>query len=159
MNTRRSPSAHRARGFTLIELLLVVALIAIASGLATLALRDPSSAALENEAGRLAALLESARAQSRSTGVMVQWEPRPEPPNAEGFRFVGLMAGTELPQAWQNAGVTAEVIGSPAIVLGPEPIIGPQRITLKLNDQRLVLSTDGLGPFVVSGGEDTRPAQ
>jgi general secretion pathway protein H len=49
----------RHRGFTLVELLVVVALIAIASGLASLALRDPAASQLEQEASRLAALLES----------------------------------------------------------------------------------------------------
>jgi general secretion pathway protein H len=152
------PHSIRPRGFTLIELLLVIALIAVATGMATLALRDPSSNALENEAGRLAALLESARAQSRSTGTPVSWVPRGEPANnGEGFHFVGLSPENELPRKWQAAGVTAEVIGSPSVVLGPEPIIGPQRITLSLNDRRLVLTTDGLGPFVVSGNEDPAP--
>ena len=136
-----------------------MALIAIATGMATLALRDPSSNALENEAGRLAALLESARSQSRSTGVPVRWEPRGEPTdNGAGFRFVGLGPESDLPRHWQNSGVTAEVIGAPSVVLGPEPIIGPQRISLSLNDRRLVLTTDGLGPFAVAGNDDPAPA-
>ena len=41
------PAGPIERGFTLIELLLVVALIAIASGLATLALRDPAATRLD----------------------------------------------------------------------------------------------------------------
>ena len=53
------------RGFTLIELMIVVALIAIAAGVVSLALRDPASTRLETEAARLSALLESARAESR----------------------------------------------------------------------------------------------
>jgi general secretion pathway protein H len=31
------------------------------------------------------------------------------------------------------------------VVLGPEPLIGPQRIVLRLREQRLTLATDGLG--------------
>jgi general secretion pathway protein H len=42
------------------------------------------------------------------------------------------------------------VIGARAIVLGPEPLIGEQRIVLRLDNQRLVLATDGIGPFVVA---------
>jgi general secretion pathway protein H len=42
----------------------------------------------------------------------------------------------------------------PALVLGPEPIIGAQRIVLRLNNQRLVLATDGLAPFQVSSTEE-----
>ena len=40
--------------------------------------------------------------------------------------------------------------GARAVVtLGPEALIGPQRILLSLDDRRLVLATDGLGPFTV----------
>ena len=44
-------------------------------------------------------------------------------------------------------------MGARAVVLGPEPMIGAQRIVLRLDAQRLVLATDGLGPFVVVGNE------
>jgi general secretion pathway protein H len=159
---RMTPVRLRQRGFTLIELLMVVALIAIASGLATFALRSPAGTQLENEAARLVALLESARAQSRSTGIAVRWTTRP----AEGqtaaapssqFRFIGLTPGNTLPQQWLNEGVSAEIGGAPALVLGPEPYIGAQRIVLSLEDQRLILRTDGLGPFEVSSA-DAEPA-
>jgi len=36
------------------------------------------------------------------------------------------------------------------VVLGPEPLIGAQRIVLRLGDQRLTLATDGIGPFTVA---------
>src|SRR5438105_13156476 len=95
----------RSRGFTLVELIVVIALIAIASGLASLALRDPTANQLEQEAARLAALLESARAEARASGVAVRWEPR-----ATGdFVFVGLPPASDLPQHWLNEGVTAEI--------------------------------------------------
>ncbi|HWK82199.1 MAG TPA: prepilin-type N-terminal cleavage/methylation domain-containing protein, partial [Caldimonas sp.] len=48
----------RASGFTLIELMVVVAIIAIATAMASLAIRDPAADKLEQEAARLAALLE-----------------------------------------------------------------------------------------------------
>ncbi|MEQ1808012.1 MAG: prepilin-type N-terminal cleavage/methylation domain-containing protein, partial [Burkholderiaceae bacterium] len=67
---------HRARGFTLIELLIVVVLIAVASAVASLALRDPAATQLEHEAARLAALFEAARAEARASGIAVIWEPR-----------------------------------------------------------------------------------
>ena len=145
--------ARRQGGFTLIELLVVVTLIALASGMATFALRDSSASALENEAARLGALLESARAQSRASGIAVRWEPRGAEPHPEGFRFLGLTPGNELPGHWLNSGVSAEVIGAPFVTLGPEPLIGEQRIVLRLNDQRIMLVTDGLAPFAVPTGE------
>lgn len=139
----------RQAGFTLIELLLVVVIIAIASSVATLALRDPSATQLEQEAARLAALLEGARSEARASGLFAYWEPKAPDPETPGFRFVGLPASSELPSRWLAEGVSAEVVGARAVVLGPEPLIGAQRVVLRLNDKRLALGTDGLGPFVV----------
>jgi general secretion pathway protein H len=146
-----------ARGFTLIELLVVVVLIAIASAVATLALRDPAATQLEHEAARLAALFESARAEARASGIAVLWLPG-EPGREDGFRFAGLPASIELPTRWLGPGVSAEVIGAPAIALGPEPLIGAQQVVLRLDARSLTLATDGLGPFVVAEeGEAARP--
>lgn len=146
----------RQSGFTLIELLVVITLIAIASSMITLAMRDPAATRLEQEAARLAALLESARAEARASGLQGRWEPRGGAADAPGFRFVGFPDTTPRPSNWLAEGVSAEVVGARAVVLGPEPMIGAQRIVLRLDTQRLVLATDGLGPFVVVGNEDAR---
>jgi general secretion pathway protein H len=39
------------------------------------------------------------------------------------------------------------------VVLGPEPLIGAQRITLSLEDRRVTLATDGIGPFTLTGDD------
>jgi general secretion pathway protein H len=141
------------RGFTLIELLMVLVIVAIASTVASLALRDPAATRLDQEASRLVALLEAARTEARASGLAARWEPRPAETESSGFRFIGLPKTTELPTRWLAEGVTAEISGARAVVLGPEPLIGAQRIVLRLDDQRLVLATDGLGPFAVVTGE------
>jgi general secretion pathway protein H len=138
------------RGFTMIELLVVVALIAIASGLVTFALRDPAASQLEQEAARLTALLEAARAEARASGLQVWWEPGAAGNPQRDFRFLGLPASSQLPSRWLTPGVAADVVGARAVMLGPEPIIGAQRILLRLDDRRLTLATDGLGPFSVA---------
>ncbi len=143
------------RGFTLIELMVVVALIAIASAVVSLALRDPASTRLDHEGARLVALLEAARTEARASGLPASWEPRPQQVGAEGFRFIGLPSSSELPSHWLNPGVSAEVVGARALVLGPEPLIGAQTIVLRLDDQRLTLQTDGLGPFAVGAEPET----
>ncbi len=155
--SRQRRAGGQQAGFTLVELMIVVALIAIASAVASLALRDPAATRLEHEAARLAALLESARAEARASGLAARWEPRPLQVETEGFRFVGLPASSDLPSRWLGVGVVAEVVGARAVVLGPEPFIGVQRIRLRLDDQQLTLATDGLGPFVVDAEQALAP--
>jgi general secretion pathway protein H len=140
----------------MIELMVVITLIAIGSAVASLALRDPAATRLDQEAARLVALLEAARAEARADGLAASWQPRPTTEAASGFRFDGLPRTAELQTNWLNAGVTADIPGARAIVLGPEPLIGAQTIVLKLDDKTLVLSTDGLGPFVIGADATAR---
>ena len=156
---------QRARAFTLIELLIVVALIAVASSVVTLALRDPAATQLEREAVRLASLLESARAESRALGLPVTWLPRPSMQGEQrrDFSFEGLPARISPPTRWLQPEVRAEVVGAtparPGLVLGPEPWIGAQRIVLRLDAQQVVLATDGLGPFEIESSVSGDAAQ
>ena len=141
----------KSSGFTLIELLVVIAIIAIATAGATLALRDSAQTQLEREAQRLTALLESARAHSRLTGVAVRWRAQDG-----GFIFDGLaptglpspgLSGSAVPNSWLNAGTS--VPGNDSLLLGPEPLIGRQQIVLVQGNSSLSIATDGLRPFAV----------
>ena len=58
-----------------------------------------------------------------------------------------------MPTRWLDPQVSAEVVGAAGVLLGPEPLIGAQRIVLRLSDQRVDLVTDGLGPFMIAGKE------
>ncbi len=146
---RRHPPAQRDGGFTLIELLVVIAIIALSAGLIALALPDSAGRQLEQEAERLSVLLEGARAESRGSGATVRWVPAGED-SAEDFRFVGLLPTTKMPTKWLDERVSAQVVGSNVVTLGPDAILAPQRIVLRLDDRRLELATDGLGPFAVA---------
>ena len=147
-----SPPRAAQAGFTLIELLMVVALIAIASAVASLALRDPASTQLDHEAVRLVALLEGARAEARAAGLAVYWhaESGAKSEEANSFRFVGLPGEERRPTRWLNDAVSAEIVGAKAVQLGPEPVIGAQRIVLRLQTRQVALVTDGLSPFTVT---------
>ena len=135
--------------------MIVVALIAVAAGVVSLALRDSSNTRLQVEAQRLSDLLESARAESRGSGLAVHWTPT-EVDDAVHFRFFvpgSKIPPTDLPTRWLDPQVRAEVVDATVLQLGPEPLIGAQRVVLRLGDQRVVLATDGLGPFAVVSDE------
>jgi len=138
------PRPRRCAGFTLLELLVVVAIVALASAGVTLSLRDASQVQLDREAERLVALLESARARSQVSGVLVQWRV-----TETGFRFDGLEPA-QLPRQWLAADTDAPLAA--ALTLGPEPIIGAQTLTLRSRSQpgkAVRIATDGLRPFAV----------
>jgi general secretion pathway protein H len=146
------PHIHSARGFTLLELIVVIAIIAIATAAVSFAIRDTNAAKLDREADRLAALLESARAQSRASGIVVRWRP------VEGsFVFDGLPPGS-LPANWAAEGITAQASLAngtlvPALQLGPDPIIAAQQVMLYSAGppaRALRIATDGVRPFTVS---------
>jgi general secretion pathway protein H len=139
-------SGRAARGFTLLELLVVLVIVAMISGVVVLSLRDSMASQLEREAERLGALLEGARAQARASGATVTWRPGSSPDESP-FRFVGLGANPAPPTRWLDERVTAQVLGRPTLILGPDAILPAQRVVLRLGDRRLDVATDGLGPF------------
>ena len=144
---------NRARGFTLLELLVVVSIVALATAGVSLSLRDSDATALDNESLRLTAMLDSARALSRTSGVPVRWRS-----NVDGFEFLGVPSSARgndslaMPRTWLHPDTQARVIlppGAAELVLGPEPLIAAQQVELVRGDRRVLLGTDGLAPFAV----------
>lgn len=144
--------ASASRGFTLIELLVVIALIAIGTAAVSFALRDSAETVLERDAERLAALFESARARSRASGMPVKWQTvAPASLQSAGtFAFNGLPPNT-LPTQWLSPLI--QVDATAVVVLGPDPIIGPQSVALRAKEMQLWVSTDGLQAFKVKRAE------
>lgn len=150
----------KERGFTLMELMVVVAIIAIASAGVMFAIPDASATALEREALRLSALLDSARAQSRASGLAITWKP-----TDDGFVFEGIpqIKNTQtgemedvvkFPKTWLNTDTTVDA-GS-RLALGPEPVIAQQELVLMHAGRSLTLATDGIRPFAIKSSDEVK---
>lgn len=161
----RAPSSGRPRerrrvrarrGFTLIELIVAITIVAIASAVVALSIRDRADTELEREALHLAAVLETARAEARAASLDVRWVPDT---NADGGRYrvtglpPALLKRLALEEPWLGDTPIVEIQGDRAngrsVKLGPEPLIGAQRVTLIRGDHRISLATDGLRPFAI----------
>jgi general secretion pathway protein H len=137
-----------ASGFTLLELLVVVALIAVATAGVSLSLPGSADSALERDAERLAALLETGRAQARANGSAVVWRVTAQG-DSQSFVFDGLPL-LSMPRHWLAS--STQAAPNTAITLGPEPLIEPQAIALSSStrpERLLWVVTDGLRPFRV----------
>jgi len=166
-----SPKLHALRrgppgqaGFTLLELMVVVFIMAMASAAVVLRMRDGPSVDLERDAQRLAAVLESARAQSRMQGTPVYWRG-----TDAGFALDGI-SPPQPEQSWQSKDtVLADVLphtqaaDAPQrrVRLGPEPLLDPQTIVIASRQspaQQVRVATDGVRPFAIFPMTATGPS-
>jgi general secretion pathway protein H len=145
----RSPGAvgpnPNARGFTLIEMMVVLALVALVSGVVALSIRPSPQQQLGREAERLALWLEAVRSQSRGLGQIMQVRV-----DASGAQILGPRSdtspGARLSWLYDDTLPVAVV----TLTLGPEPILPPQQLLLTSRTDgrtRVQVGTRGLGPW------------
>lgn len=154
-------SRHRtAHGFTLVEVMVVMVIIGIVLGMVSLNAIPSPRQNLQNEAQRLALLLQLARDEAIVRNRLVAFEATPE-----SYRF---MVRNELrwdavtkddllrERPFKNAPLTL-LLDPPGegatvplrITFGREPVDKPFVLTLAAGDDHVAIRADGIGHFVV----------
>ncbi|WP_321785828.1 GspH/FimT family pseudopilin [Paraburkholderia sp. J94] len=155
----REPSRARAAGFTLLEMLVVLMIAGLLVSLASISLTRNPRTDLNEEAQRVALLLESAGDEAQVRAQPIAWQPL-----SGGFRFdVRTEDGWRPlrddllgPRHWEG-GVTGVVINYPGaddsqasrVVFGTEAVDQPVQITLFSAVGRATIVGTGTGRFEV----------
>ena len=165
MNSARlyQQAPHRKKlqaGFTLLELLVVMVIAGVMLGVVSFNAMPSAHQALENEARRIALLLQLARDEAIVRNSPVAFEA-----DAEHYRFL-LRANngwTALEKddllrerAYQRSPMTLSLAppvaagsGPMRIVFGREPVDKPFLLTLSVDNEQVAIRADGVGHFVV----------
>jgi general secretion pathway protein H len=152
---------HRSRGFTLLELLVVMVLAGIMLGMVSLNAMPGTRQALQNDAQRIALLLQLARDEAIVRNRPIAFEA-----DSQGYRFLirenntwQLLTGDDLlrPREFQRAPVRL-MISPPSsaagtdpfrVVFGREPVDRPFVLSLGAGNTRVDIQANGIGQFSV----------
>ena len=150
----------RGRGFTLIELLVVLVIIGITLGMVALNAIPSRQQSLQNEAQRIALLLQLARDEAIVRNRQVAFEA-----DADSYRFLvrnekqwDAVTRDDLlrERPFKLAPVLLELDPPPNVVapvlritFGREPVDKPFVLTLASGEARVAIRADGIGHFAV----------
>jgi general secretion pathway protein H len=150
---------RRKRGFTLMELLLVIAIAGITLGLVSLSLGSNDSRVLQEDAQRVASLMQVAGDEAILRNRSILFEA-----DAQRYRFLirqqgswwplngdDLLRGRSFLRAPVNLRVTPNGDGSGVvrIVFEPRPVGTPFALSLSFNAATVGIRADGLGHYTV----------
>lgn len=157
---KATKAVRAARGFTLIEVMVVMVIMGIVLGMVSINAMPSPRQNLENEARRLALLLQLARDEAIVRNRLVAFEA-----DTERYRFLVRNEAVWEPvtrddllreRPFKSAPVQllldppVSVGGAPVrITFGREPVDKPFVLTLASGDDRVAIRADGIGHFVV----------
>lgn len=148
------------RGFTLVEVMVVLVIIGITLGMVSFNALPSPRQRLQNEAARIALLLQLARDEAIVRNKLVAFEA-----DSERYRFLvrtdtGWEAVTKdelLREREFKGGPMKMMIDPPSagsgtpmrITFGREPVDKPFVLTLAMGEDSVAVRADGIGHFVV----------
>ena len=152
--------ARASRGFTLVEVMVVMVIIGIVLGMVTLNAIPSPRQNLQNEAQRLALLLQLARDEAIVRNRLVNFEA-----NSERYRFMVRQEKEwvqvtqddllrERPFKYTPVTLLLDPPGAGGadplrITFGREPVDKPFVLTLITGEDRVSIRADGIGHFTV----------
>lgn len=152
----------RQRGFTLLELLVVLVIVGIMLGFVTLNALPSGRQALQNEAQRIALLLQLARDEAIVRNRPVAFEV-----DQYRYRFWildenntwqamdkdDMLREREFQRAPVNLAIDPPMMGQNnntlRIVFGREPVDKPFMLSLSVGESTVLIRADGIGNFTV----------
>ncbi|MGB7480546.1 MAG: GspH/FimT family pseudopilin [Burkholderiaceae bacterium] len=159
MMSERRPDCTRQRGFTLLELLVVLVIVGLTLGAVSFNAVSSPHQVLQNEAQRIALLMQLARDEAIVRNRPIAFEAA-----GDGYRFV-MRDGNAWkpvdqddmlrPRSFQRPPVRLSITPATSadnplrIVFGREPVDKPFVLTLAADGGTIAIRADGIGHYVV----------
>lgn len=152
---------HPQRGFTLLELLVVLVIVGIMLGFVTLNAMPSQRQALQNEAQRIALLLQLARDEAIVRNRPIAFEVdqyryrfwiRDENNAWQPIEKDDMLREREFKRAPVNLAIDPPMMDRDnrlRIVFGREPVDKPFVLSLSLGEASVAIRADGIGNFTV----------
>ena len=156
----RAQFLRQSDGFTLLELLVVMVIVGITLGMVSFNAMPSERQALQNDAQRIALLLQLARDEAIVRNRPIAFEAQ-----ADRYRFLlreenswhalqqdDLLREREFKRAPVMFSISPPSAAQAAplrIIFGHEPVDKPFLLTLATGDSRVVIHADGIGHFAV----------